>query len=142
MKAWPWRRGQSGLSEPSRSGWGPVWASVAPGRARRGGELLDDLAQDGAGRARDGEVAGEGAVGVVVEDQSGLGPGGGFLLPQGLVVVAVGLVLGGDVVEGAAGLLAQRDEVEGFGVGDQSRASTWARWAASGCRGGGGWWSR
>ena len=64
-------------------------------------------------------MAGDGAVGVVVQGETGLVAGRGLLVAQQPVVVPVGLGLGGGGLEGATGLLAQGRGVEALGLVDQ-----------------------
>ena len=102
---------------------GPVRVGVGAGvgaAAARGGELLDGLAQDGAGQGRHREVAGHGAVVVVVQGEPGPLQGGGLLLAQQGVLVGVDhrdVAL--DDLQGPARGPAEPDRVEPLRLGDQ-----------------------
>ena len=105
------------------------------------GDLLNGLAAGSAGQRRDGEVAGHGAVAVVVEGESGVGAGRGLLGAQQLVVVPVGVGVAGDGLQGAAGLRAQGG---GVGVLAWSTSRALDRGPLVACSPGGvrGWWRR
>lgn len=99
-----------------RAGRARAWVSAAGC-----GHGVDERAQDVGLEVGQGEVAGGGAVAVVVEGEPRAGIGGVFL--GGDLVVLVGVDDGGvgfDLGEDPAGVAAELGRVEAAGVGDQT----------------------